>query len=708
VDSFILTGPQGTSVNIGSYVRPDGIDFGSKDLLKAQYGENAFSEGGVYGFEDVGVRTMTFPMLLPSSSAFTGGLTGLEALIRNTARPGAYIDLIPDGVATADAVRFDVLAGRLEDEYSGYHQRVTKRQTTLKLDVQPFGYLPTFITLASVASVALPGVVSIPNASIIGDAPGLTEITIAPSSPTSYPIGTWPLDMLAWSLGGRASFKSFWPAASLASAISGSLIGDLFAPASQAVGVFPAPTLGAWTHVAFADIPASLEPAYRGRFRLFTWANLSASQANGWSMAADIMPAGNVGAALASSGRVATLAPDVRGAQVAAASPAYSLLDLGELTLPPLGSGIAQPLRIRLWTDVGGTNAGIASPMLTIGGLFLLPVDGPAGILTRGLAQPSIAPIGSVGRLNLSGIRGDAFIGAATGDIGSYAPLGDARVYYRGAMPKVGGSTLQLDLLAANRRMGADAYLDDEAMANNLLAYYRGNDPAGASNIAPLSGYGATGIATGASMGQPGPLWGGPADRAINFTGSSNSWGFATVGMPTSLTAFVIARRASAVASGQALIGGGSAPQGWAILYSSNILFFQLGPANASGPSLPNVDASYHSYAMTIDGATAPFAVRGYYDGSCVASAQIGSWGGGTQMLSFSAVRGFGGSLPFPGLLSKVLVIGTSLGSAQVKQLHDAAFSPTSNATTPIVRASEAFAAVSVRYRPRFQFLKGI
>jgi hypothetical protein len=130
VDSFVLTGPNGTALNIGSYVRADpGPDFGSKDLLKAFYSQNAISEGGVLGYEDVGVRSMSFPLLLPSSGVF-GGLTGLEGWIRQLARPGAVVDLLVDGVATADAVRFDVLTGRLEEEYSVHHNLVDRRTTT--------------------------------------------------------------------------------------------------------------------------------------------------------------------------------------------------------------------------------------------------------------------------------------------------------------------------------------------------------------------------------------------------------------------------------------------------------------------------------------------------------------------------------------------------------------------------------------------------
>jgi hypothetical protein len=181
--------------------------------------------------------------------------------------------------------------------------------------------------------------------------------------------------------------------------------------------------------------------------------------------------------------------------------------------------------------------------------------------------------------------------------------------------------------------------------------------------------------------------------------------------MPTSLSFFGIARRASAVASLQTVYGGGSAPQGWAIAYEANVLkFFLAGQvACAVGASYPNPDASHHSYGITIDGATAPFLIRGYFDGSVVASAQGGSWGGGTQGLYFAGHRGFPGSQSFPGLLGgEAALFATNVNATTMKRLHDSAFAPTGGATTPLIRAAEAFASVSVRYRPRFLFLKGV
>lgn len=460
MDSYLLTGPDGRVVNLGSYVQADpGPDFGAKDLVKAVYAENPAVPGGALAFEQAGVRRMSFPLILPSSSAFAGGLAGLEATLRALARPGAHVDLLPDGVATGDAVRFDVLAGRWEERYAIREHAIGVRQGDLHLDVQPFGYLPTMILLASSASVGMPGLLTVPNASLIGDVPGLVELVVAPTTPTNYPGATWLSDAVVWSLGARASFQAHWPAASVASMIPASLAGDAFAAGSQALQVFPSPTQAGWTQIAQVSIPASLEPAYRGRFRAFAWAKLTPSQALPWMLSMDVSEGVLGGAALASSQPVATLPPAVAsgapGAWGAQPSNAHLLLDMGEVSLPAVGSGLGHGELLRLWAKPATSNVGVATPVVAVGGFYMLPLDGGAGFLPRGLAQPTTA--GSVGRLALDSIAGRAVVAAPTGGLASTIPFADARAYYRGDMPRVGASTLQLDVLGGGRSIASGA-----------------------------------------------------------------------------------------------------------------------------------------------------------------------------------------------------------------------------------------------------------
>jgi hypothetical protein len=99
-------------------------------------------------------RRMSIPLLVGSGA--WGSLTQVESLLRLCARPGGVVDIQPD--SEAQAVRFDVISGRWEEEYSTPENRALRRKGTLHLDCMPYGYLPTWILLASTASVALPGV----------------------------------------------------------------------------------------------------------------------------------------------------------------------------------------------------------------------------------------------------------------------------------------------------------------------------------------------------------------------------------------------------------------------------------------------------------------------------------------------------------------------------------------------------------------------
>lgn len=459
MDDLILTGAAGTALNVGSWLRADpGPDFDEEALVRPEWSEHPFREGGALAFTQSGVRRFRFPLLLRSGASLT--LTGVESTLRALAQPGAYVDLGLGGVATGDRVRFDVRAGRLRPEYHVRHNEAGVRLASLELDVDPFGYLPTMILLASAASVGLPGRLAVPGGSVIGDAPGWARVVIAPTTGTSYPAGTWLTDMVAWSLGGRPSFVGYWPAASVASAMTATLAGDAFAPASQALRFYPNPSLSVYTQLGRLEIPAGLEPAYRGRFRLTAFAQLTPSQPYPWMLTADVAPALNAGA-LASAGPVATLPPACGGVQEESwsASPGYVILDLGEVTVPPVASGVPQPVQIRVWAKSAAlaTVGNATTPIIGIAGLHLLPAGPDHGHLPRGLAQPTqLTP--SVGRLELAAAPpGRALIAAPTGPLATSVPVADALTHYRGAFPAVTASTVQLDLLAGSRKQAIGA-----------------------------------------------------------------------------------------------------------------------------------------------------------------------------------------------------------------------------------------------------------
>ena len=433
MDSYILTGPNGSQINVGSYLLADpGPDFGAKDLLKAEYAETPLAEGGLLVGESVGVRNFTFPLRLASSVPSIGGLPGLEAWMRSLARPGAYIDLMPHGVATGDAVRFDILSGRYEESYSLPFQKIARRDGTLVLGVEPYGYLPTWRTLASAASVGLPGMLQVPGGSVMGDVPGLAVLIVQASTPTQYSAGTYLQDMIAWSMDGRPSTVAFIPPASI---YGGTNVGDKYAVASQAHRVYLSDN---WNRVAYSDVLYDVEPAYRGQYRAFAWLKQPlATPTAPLQVALDVIGVNSPLSAFASARPVATAC----GAPGAVASPAYGLVDLGALTLPHVGSGIWQGLTLRLWVNPGPTNYGAATRALDIGGFYLLPADSEMGFLSSGLSEKRLTVDSHYPGARLSGQNSDFDVEWVDGEAAQY----------RGVLPKVTDSTVRVDLLAGAR-----------------------------------------------------------------------------------------------------------------------------------------------------------------------------------------------------------------------------------------------------------------
>lgn len=451
-DSYWLRSPLGSFIDLASYIDLErgGPDFGAAGLQQAAFNETPAVDGGVLSYESAGVRRMGFPLVLPS---------GPGALIRQLARPGAVLDLRLDGVATAEAVRFDLLSGQLEPAYDyRIWNQADRARSDLLLQTQPFGYWPTEILLASAASVGLPGVLAVPGASVIGDVPGLARIVIQPTSPTNYPVGTWVADMVAWSLGGAPSFVSFIPAASIsgASVTAPTLIGDLRAPGSQAIEFSSVAGVGVFRNIAYATIGQAVEPAYRGGFRAYAYIRALPSWAGPLQIGLDVAP--NRSVAFASAGIVATV-PNL-GATVESASAIFHLVDLGIVTIPQIGSGISNNHILRLWSAASGITTASA-PIARLGGFALMPIQA-GGVVARGIAQPStfavdqwvasgIAP--TVGRVTLDAIRGDAYAANPVVDLASQIPL--AAIIHNGRLPEVGATTNRIDILAAARKTQA-------------------------------------------------------------------------------------------------------------------------------------------------------------------------------------------------------------------------------------------------------------
>lgn len=405
-----------------------------------------------------------------------------EGQIREYSTPGAYISVQPEGVPSQEAVFFDVLDGRWEPEYNIYENRAGVRKGTLFLDTQPWGYWPTEILLASSASVGWMGQLPVNGASVIGDVPPLAHVRVAPTVASQFDSadsGAWKPDMAAVSLGGLPSFTPYitpaqflgatWPA--LAGNFQASLGPDKYSPASQAL-VFTAnaSVFGGWGLAAYTAsmIPSALEPAYRGRFRIFGLfrTNPSVNQYIQVLLDSDrLLGVPTLFPAMASSNYLATVwggATNSSGAPLLPSGP-YNLLDMGEMTLPPVGSGQPGGVRLKLWANASGAPVAPsgAAQVLYFGGLYLLPVDGAAGIITRGLVVPSIGGLVA----SAAGTQGAAewnanFVEGVNVTLGFPAfpapalPVADARAAYRGVSLRLGASTNQLLLLTGDRLTG--------------------------------------------------------------------------------------------------------------------------------------------------------------------------------------------------------------------------------------------------------------
>lgn len=514
-----------STIQLGSWLDPEvGVDYGAKGLIRSIQSGNALIDGGAFGYRSAPVRHMAIPLVINTASPAMW-----EGMLARAAMPGAIVGIQPELVPSSQAVYFDVVDGRYEPDHNIFLNRAGRRKGTLFLETQPYGYWPTEIVLASSASVGWNGQLAVNGASMIGDVSPLAHVIVQPTSASAYmPTGSWYADMLAWSLSGRPSFAPMIPAnqfvfmaspppwgAGGSGFYAASLSGDKYASGSQAWIVTPSTgqiesaqtQTMPWTLLFSSSrgaIPSALEPAYRGRFRVFALGRTTPSDYP-WNVIVDAVPAG-AQQSLASANQIATWAQPVYpsslyfvasgwlagatvGVKIAWAtsfspSPGYQIMDCGEMALPPMGSGFQGPVELRVWAAMGPSGRNAQAPasnmQMWFGGLYMLPVDGPAGILVGGMAYPSVggwgptvnipsdAGLGSVwanygaspattiqGQFEMGGIAyTDSFLVTTPG---ASQALSDVRAQHRGVAPRLGASTNNLSILIGDRRAGLSA-----------------------------------------------------------------------------------------------------------------------------------------------------------------------------------------------------------------------------------------------------------
>jgi hypothetical protein len=690
-DSYKLTGPGGgTTVELASYTTAE-VDFGTRGLLRAQFAESPYSEGAL-SFESVGVRRMTFPLLLRGSQTMPGlSLEAQEELLRRLARPGGYLDLRVD--TASQAVRFDLLSGRYEPDHDPQLARIGARRGRLELDVTPYGYLPTWVTLASSASVGAPGTLGW-SASIPGDAPALGRIAVEPSVVGT--VGATIPDQLILSVTHRASHLAFLAPASIALLDGASLIGVAAAPASQAVEYYASanqsPT--GWKLIGYYTVATTLEPAMRGRYRMWGWFHQVPSQIPRYVMAdSSRVPTGP----LASAGQVATIPADAT----------YALLDLGRLSLPPVGSGMVGPVYLRLWSAPATSFLqNVASPAIRCGGMYLQTLDSDyAAALASGLTDTAGA---SPGRLVVDAYDRVALISDRSVSLGSAVPYRSALGGYFGPLPRL-ASGVRLDVAGAARATTVNSVACWSTWVDLIgsqapKAWFKLNEAAGPTLIdARGSWHGSWVVAP--SLGVEGAVGSGAF-----FDGASQAGNVASVlhGWATSWTIEFWARRASDIANLTALSHGfQSTGIGFRLSFTPGAFQWSFW----DGQDLNAADAfpgPWTHWMCSWDYNTRGRAI--YRNGSLIASLAAVTTYQGSGPLRIADRIGVTNKF-YAGYLDEIVIhVGTALGQA-VAASHALATTATTGGGTTISAVAvhrPMQAAVSVQCRPRFQFMRGL
>lgn len=532
MDNYVLYGRDGASpINLGTYLnagegQPD-FDFGN--VFRAEYTDAAAIDDAGLAFISSGRRAFRFPLLLRPAGQQTGAsvIDQVAAIIRQHALGGGYIDLQPEGIPSAAAVRFDVLGGQLREAYNIRHQGVSRRMAQLELGVRPFGYWPTEILLASAAAATYgPQRLTWNTGSVVGDAPALARFNLVPTniaSPIASAVGLWGhyIDGFAWSIA-RASGATLTimpsafvaatsalsiPAASVPITFATTISEPTFTPYGQFMRIGISPTWGPrWLQLAGFFMPPDWATSYDGRFRVFgyfrstpSWSATAAYQVTMDVAQGASQPGGFYQQAgfLASAAPVGTVLPQANAsfgdiANNSLASGAFQIIDLGEHTIPYGPSGLeGRTAGLRLWVYPGPSNMGVATPALEFGGFWLQPLSGPAGAMERGMIYPTqwnvtassgfsqSAAFSHGHKVQLDRIRGRAFMTPRDdgGDpaVASEGMLSNLMGNHQGALPVIPGSAGSLDVLPFGRQTarGATNGIFHGGHALRMSLYYR-------------------------------------------------------------------------------------------------------------------------------------------------------------------------------------------------------------------------------------------
>lgn len=729
-DFPVLTSADGsTSFNIGSVMLADGVDYGMAAMFTNMLGGNPLVDGGALGARFSGPRMFKFPI----RAATVGNLTpaGVTRALRQMAQSGAWIDLMLSNaaggqIATADAVRFDVIDGRVRETqdvkmWSG----AGRREGVLEVDVQPYGYLPTWIILASVPSIALPGRITIPGASIIGDVPGLAQINSFAYLPSQQlgAAGTYGYDNFLYAFGNKS--PAFIPAASMSPIVvnqgfAASLVGDAAAPGSQILRIFMSPSANAFYPVQAGFLPfvrADMNPTHAGRYRLHAFArNVSPSSGVAIPLTAEVSQQ-YVGApsSLASGGIVASVGQPLTLASDGAYMPmptGFGFYPLGDIFVPTMIA--AAQHSIKIW----GVAPSVSFPtyVLDIAGVWMQSLDAAQGVIARDLQSNTSA---GATYYNPYAFSIDAYQrdvtahsnASAIGGLASTQPpiymasqtMGRSLLdRYRGTFPVVSPSLIAMEVMMAARRLQVS--YRNEVLTDTPKVWWRFNEPSGASTVLDYSGNGVNGAASNLLLGASSLLYGEPGG-ATNATGFAFAVGAALPinNSPKTVEAWY---NPATYAGGFQIIAALGASDSTAQTFG-----LSFNPTSVNALSIAN-NASW-AYAWK-PGLTYHLAAA--YDGTNI-QMYVNGQGLGTTTLPAATPSVVGrlnvGNTPVsganraPGGIDEVAVYASALSANRVLA-HYVAGRSAMGATSPPVYQQGGYAGVSLRYQPRFTFTKEI
>lgn len=720
-DAWVLTGPLGSSINLGSYWDASRKPNFGGGVRRPQLAANSLTDSVSMVSEGANVRQMEFPLLLASSGSYNG-LDGLQSWLEQLSGPGAYLDLLLSGVATGEQVRFDVVHGEVDvTDYDPFIQNQGRRRAALTLLTQPFGYQPTWHLLASHAAATLPGMLAFTTLPSYGDWPGYLRIMVEPSQGAQLGVkATWAVDMVAVGIARSASLNPVLSGGSWTSPLQWAYQGgnpdgirSTYARLTYPQGASAQFSFSQW---AAYTIPSALEPAYRGRFRALGYMRLSGATSAGIEISLDSVADISASAPMASGALVASMSPNI------AVLSDWRMVDLGPITLPAVGSGIQRSMLLRLWgRSLAAATTFPQNAEFQLDAVALVPAEN-AGMLTGGLAFPWFGHLPTMSRLAIDGKDRSVVISAATGNLGTVPlPYVDGIGNWRGDIPRaLPNDSVGIVLAAAARFAQCATEYKNHVVAASPMLYFKMDETASTATAIDSSGYarhGSYGVAPG-SWGIPG-AFAPSSNPAVKFTGANQYLAATGLNMSASpftwmgwvkyttdpalsaFTSLLSFGTRSDITWGIGLASRAGPSIGYPALDYTNLAFMAVNTQQYIATGAKLRVGEWHHVALTLE-PTGSKIVAMYLNGSNVATMTLPSTATVPTGPFFVNAGRWSGLVNVQ--IDEVAVYVGVMSGSRIKEQYELGIGP----SAVFGHSAKQTAAVAVHYQPRFGFAKGI